>query len=99
MNQLSQSSFLRPTQKIALHFCHIDHIYLPFSLLNSSDIKMVPQYCSDGSAGVPAVHATIFMSALDGGGSPKNGPPSLPITPFFNAQSFYTPKMVMLAKN
>ena len=31
-------------------------------MLNSSDIKMVPQYCSYGSAGVPAVYATIFMS-------------------------------------
>ena len=63
MNQLSQSSFLRPTQKVALNFCHIIHIYTQFSLLNSSDIKMVPQYCSYGSAGVPAVPATIFMSA------------------------------------
>ena len=35
-----------------------------FSLLNSSDIKMVPQYWSYGSAGVPAVPATIFMSGL-----------------------------------
>ena len=32
------------------------------SLLNSSDIKMVPQCCSYGSTGVPAVPATIFMS-------------------------------------
>ena len=36
---------------------------MQFSLLNSSDIKMVPQYCSYGSTGVPAVPATIFMSA------------------------------------
>ena len=35
---------------------------MQFSLLNSSDIKMVPQYCSYGSAGVPAVPATIFLS-------------------------------------
>ena len=33
-----------------------------FSLLNSLDIKMVPQHCSYGSAGVPAVPVTIFMS-------------------------------------
>ena len=39
------------------------YIYMQFSLSNSSDIKMVPQYCSFGSAGVPAVPATIFMSA------------------------------------
>ena len=54
--------FLRPTQEIALHFSYIDHIYMQFSVLNLSDIKMVPQYCSNGSAGVPAVPATIFMS-------------------------------------
>ena len=35
---------------------------MQFSLLNSSDIKMVPQYCSYGSAGMPAMPATIFMS-------------------------------------
>ena len=35
-----------------------------FSLLNSSDIKMVPQYCSYGSKDVPAVPATIFMSVF-----------------------------------
>ena len=45
--------------------CHIYHIYMQFSLLSSSDIKMVPQYCSYGSAGVPAVPATIFMSGGD----------------------------------
>ena len=33
--------------------------------LNSSDIKMVPQYCYHGSAGVPAVPATISMSGLN----------------------------------
>ena len=38
---------------------------MQFSLLNSSDIKMVPQYCSYGSAGVPAVPATIFMSVYE----------------------------------
>ena len=32
------------------------------SLLNSLGIKMVPQYASYGSAGVPVVLATIFMS-------------------------------------
>ena len=51
--------------KIALQFCYIDHIYMQFSLLNSSDIKMVPQYCSYGSTGVPAVPATIFMSETE----------------------------------
>ena len=35
---------------------------MQFSLFNSSDIKMVPQYGSYGSAGVPAVPATIFIS-------------------------------------
>ena len=40
---------------------------MQFSLLNSSDIKMVPQYCSYGSAGVPAVPATIFMSGRNRG--------------------------------
>ena len=53
---------LRPTQKIAKHFSYNYHIYMQFSLLNSSDIKMVPQYCFYGSAGMPAVPATIFMS-------------------------------------
>ena len=47
---------------MVLHFCYIDHIYVQFSLLNSSDNKKIPQYCSYGSAGVPAVPATIFMS-------------------------------------
>ena len=42
--------------------CYNYYIYMQFSLLNSSDIKMVPQYGSFGSAGVPAVPATIFMS-------------------------------------
>ena len=32
------------------------------SLWNSSDLMMVPQYCSFGSAGMPAVPVTIFMS-------------------------------------
>ena len=36
---------------------------MQFSSLKSSVIKMVPQYCSYGFAGVPAVPATIFMSA------------------------------------
>ena len=35
---------------------------MQFSLLNSSDIKMVPQYCSYGSPGMPVVPETIFMS-------------------------------------
>ena len=62
MYQWSQFPFLRPTTKIAVHFCYNDHIYMQFSLVNSSDIKMVPQNCSYGSAGVPAVPATISMS-------------------------------------
>ena len=33
------------------------------SLLNSSDIKMVPQCCSYGSTGMPALPAPIAMSA------------------------------------
>ena len=36
---------------------------MQFSLLNSSDIKTVPQYCSYSSAGVHALPATISMSA------------------------------------
>ena len=47
---------------MALHFCYVDHVYVQFSLINSSDIKVVTQYCSYGSAGVPAVPATISMS-------------------------------------
>ena len=36
---------------------------MQFSLLNSSDIKMVPQYFSYGSAGMPVVPVTISMFA------------------------------------
>ena len=49
---------------MALHFCYVDHVFVKFSLVNLSDIKVVPQYCSYGSAGVPAVPATISMSAI-----------------------------------
>ena len=78
---------MRPTPKIALHFCYIDHIYMQFSLLNSSDINMVPQYCSYGSAGVPAVPATILMSARVGPVKPSTQsqsalpPPKPPLQP------------------
>ena len=48
---------------IVSYFCYFDHNCLQFSLLNSSDNKMVPQYCSYGSAGVPLVPTTIFMFA------------------------------------
>ena len=41
--------------------CYVDHIYVQFSMLNLSNIKMIPQYCSYGSAGVPAMPATISM--------------------------------------
>ena len=33
-------------------------------MLNLSNIKMIPQYCSYGSAGVPAMPATISMSEI-----------------------------------
>ena len=36
---------------------------MQLSLLNSSDIKMVPQYFSYGSAGMPVVPVTISMFA------------------------------------
>ena len=55
----------RGTKQIAIHFCYNDHIYMHFSLLNYSEIKMVPQYCFYSSAGVPAIPATIFMSVLN----------------------------------
>ena len=55
----SYSFFFWWTQHIASPFCHVDHIFVYFSLLNSSDIKMVPQYCLYGFPGMPA---TIFVS-------------------------------------
>ena len=61
MYQRSQFSFLRSTKKIALHFRYIDHIYIQFSLLNSSDIKIVPQYCSYGTPDMPV---TFFMTVV-----------------------------------
>ena len=63
MYQWTQVPFLGQLKKKTLQFCYIDHIYMQFSFLNSSDIKMVPQYFSYGSAGVPAVPATFYMSA------------------------------------
>ena len=44
-----------------LHFCYNDHIYMQFSLLNSSNIKMVSQYCSYGSAFCDYFHVCWFV--------------------------------------
>ena len=57
---------LRWTKHIVSHFYYIDDVYVLISLWNSSDLMMVPQYCSFGSAGMPAVPATIFMSVTKG---------------------------------
>ena len=52
---------IEATHSLTLYY--VEHIYVQMTLLNSSDIKMVPKYGSYGSAGVTAVSATIFMSA------------------------------------
>ena len=49
---------IEATHSLTLYY--VEHIYIQMTLLNSSDIKMVPKY---GSYGVTAVSATIFMSA------------------------------------